>query len=311
MRREELIKKLEDAYRKLQNSEDKFEIYENVSPGRGVGNYTFVFVARRKKKRGFFGAIANIAKKAYYYGARGVAYGVLDEIARRKMQESIRLGTIEKEITGAELAMILKRWTETIPKGYIETIGNNLQLPQDDKWISATIKPDKEIRIRMDFVKLYTGVESTTAGEAKVVQPQMGPQPPQPTMMPVQIPVGPVPIPMVDFSSLYVKGSLTRTEEGVSFAVRNPIKPTKIVAPLKIRIDGKMVDVEKIRIVGNAGERANSDINTSNPFPIAYGETLLIKISGFELPKGVHKIDIGVTIEEVGEILISNVDNIQ
>ncbi len=312
MKREELIRKLEEASNRLQNSKEKFEIYENVELGRGAGNYTFVFVAKKKKKRGIFGAIANIAKKAYYYGTSGVAYGILDEIARRKMQNTINLGTIEREITGAELAMILRRWVETIPKGYIETIGNNLQLPQDDKWISASIRPDKEIRIRMEFVKLYTGTEPVSGEES--VEPQQpqpmsqAPQIPPQKPMPIPIPIGPIQIPTVDFSNLYVKGSLAETEDGASFAIRNPIKPTRIVAPLRIRIDGKQVNDEDIVIVGSAGERANLSISRNNPFPVAYGETLLIKINNIRLTKGIHKIDIAVMVEDMGEILISNAD---
>ena len=218
----------------------------------------------------------------------------------------MNLSPIEREITGKELAMIFKRWSETIPKGYIETIGNNLSLPADDKWISATIKPNKEIKITIDFVKLKTA-------EGTPSQPPLTTPPTQPTTVPVPVPMPtpmPAQMPVPDLSQLYVKGSLTSTEEGVSFAIKNLFHPTEVIGPITVKIDGKEVSSDKIRILSNVGEKANKDISPSSPLPVQHGETLLIKIDGLRLSKGIHKLDIAVPIRDVGSILISNVDNL-
>ncbi len=317
MNKEELVKKLNDAAKKLEGKDDKYYVYERVMPGRGEGTYRFTFIAKKKKKRGLFGAILNIAKKTYYYGTRGVTYGIMDEITRRRMQEQLNLTPIERELIGAELALIFKRWAETIPQGYIETIGNNLSLPNEDKWIVAKINPDKEIRITIDFVSLKREVPPTqpTPTPTPAAQPTPAPQA-VPTTQPVTIPVPtpstiPVPIPVVDFSTLYVKGSLTKYEGGVSFAIKNIVKPTTIHKPIIVKIDGKQMDSSKIKIVSNAGERLNTSISDSNPLPVAHGETLLIKVEGVDLSPGMHKIDVTVNIEEVGDIIISNVDKLQ
>ena len=136
MKTSELIKSLSDAYKKLKDSEEKFEVHEVVEPIGSTGFFRFVFAAKKKKKLGLFGAIVSIARNVAYYGARGAVYGIAQEIANRKMQEEMNLEPIDREITGGELALIFARWIETIPKGYIETIGNTIALPKEEKYLS-------------------------------------------------------------------------------------------------------------------------------------------------------------------------------
>ena len=91
-----------------------------------------------------------------------------EEIARREIQREINLEPINREITGGELALIFARWIETIPKGYIETVGNNLALPKDEKYIYAKIDPKKEIKIVIEGVSLWRGEE---VGKPQITTP--------------------------------------------------------------------------------------------------------------------------------------------
>jgi len=247
-----------------------------------------------------------------YYGVSGAISTAAGEFA---MSHEPYLEPIHKEMEASELAAILQRWSETIPKGYIETIGNVLLLPKDDKWISANINPKKEIKITMDFVRIK-GMEEITeerkekgeASEALEVMKQV-PQPPQVTVgMPPTLPVQ-APIPSPSFSNLYVKGSLRNSATGVEFAILNPAPNAKVLAPFKIMIDGKQV--KSVKIVSSEGIVNNNSISKTKPLLVKQGETLLIKVDGIKLSKGLHKIDIEAIVENFGKVMISNVDSIE
>jgi hypothetical protein len=53
-----------------------------------------------------------------------------------------------------KFAIIIKNWSETIPKGFIETLGSTFDLPRDESLISAMIILDVEIKLTIDSVKI-------------------------------------------------------------------------------------------------------------------------------------------------------------
>ena len=245
-----------------------------------------------------------------YYGVSGAITTAAGEFA---MSNEPNLEPIHKEMEASELAAILQRWSETIPKGYIETIGNVLLLPKDDKWISTNINPKKEIKITMDFVRIK-GAEEVTEEHEKGEEISEVSVVKQPIPQPPQIPIGmpstlPVPIPSPSFSNLYVKGSLRNSATGVEFAILNPMPIAKVLTPFKIMIDGKQM--ESVKIVSSEGIIDNNSISKTRPLLVKQGETLLIKVDGIKLSKGLHKIDIEAFVENFGKVMISNVDSIE
>lgn len=86
--------------------------------------------------------------KIIYARGTGVFWGTAAQ-----QSEGPILELIKRNFKGYEIAMIFKRRAETIPKGYMETIGNTVNRPKGDSWIIYEIKPKKEIRIVIDFVK--------------------------------------------------------------------------------------------------------------------------------------------------------------
>lgn len=315
MKISELIKKLQDAYKKLENNEDKYIVTENVEPGRGVNTYRFVFVAKKKKKKGLLGAIVSIAKEAALYGTSGIAYGITDEISRRMIQNEINLEPINKELLGKEVAMIFERWIKTIPKGYIETIGNNLKLPKDERLISAKIDPKKEIRIVIENVSLWTGQEQEVAPQAPPQQqtpPQPQPQPqPQIQAQPVTVPVPTtIPVPSLDFSRLYVKGSLASAGNEVSFSIMNPLGPVTLIAPFQVTIDGKRIPGDAIIIESSQGTRNNNTISQNNPLFVPVGDQIRFRIKNMKLSAGTHNISIVVYPSGMPSFVIAASDSI-
>jgi len=60
---------------------------------------------------------------------------------------------IYDEMIANKFAIIIKKWSDTIPKGFIETLGSTLDLPRDDSLISAMIL-GVEIKLTIDSVKI-------------------------------------------------------------------------------------------------------------------------------------------------------------
>lgn len=154
----ELTRKLREAAEKMQNDDKNYTVDESCTPGRGEGCYTFSFMAKKKGGFGKLRAAVSAAKvglaamRGGEISAAQEALGEASKLGEEKYRASLE--PIHSEMRGHEIAPILRRWSMTIPEGFIETIGSTLALPDDKSWISAHIKPGKEIRIRMDFAKV-------------------------------------------------------------------------------------------------------------------------------------------------------------
>ncbi|MFX1487014.1 MAG: hypothetical protein ACFFBS_07985 [Promethearchaeota archaeon] len=147
----------------MQNDDKSYAVDERCTPGRGEGCYTFSFLAKKKGGFGKLRAAVSAAKVGLAAirggdvgeavgGAAQEAVGEAAKLGEEKYQAS--LVPIHSEMLGHEISPILRRWAMTIPEGFIETIGSTLALPDDKSWISAQIKPGKEIRLRIDFAKV-------------------------------------------------------------------------------------------------------------------------------------------------------------
>lgn len=315
-----LVTKLKEAARKLENDNSTYEIREELMPGRGTGNYKFVFVA---KKKGGFGllkdlkSVANIAKGALYGGIEGALWRASWEVEKRQYRSTLE--PIEKKAKGSELAPVLKRWAETIPKGFIETIGSDLVIPDDPSWISAEIKPGKVIKITMDFAKLRSDVEAEAAKEEyekveeevtetvkqvaetyKKVAESFIPVIPEAmkAMMPTVV------------NQLYVNGSLKNVENGFKLELYNGFTDVGIVSPIKVKVDGVDIDPEKITIVVGSDRRKSMEIDLSNPLVFKQNSKGEIIVEGVNLPAGPHRIDIETNIQGYGSINIVVMDKI-
>lgn len=149
MNREELAKKMEQTAERMENDKAKYAVEEKVQEGRGEELWTFIFKANKKSELGK--ALKIIAAEAI---ARTVGYGAYN-IRNWAYNQPISM-----EMKGDELSMIFQRWAETIPKGYIETIGRRVELPEKDAFIKAEIKPKNKIELTINFVKVRSKEEA-------------------------------------------------------------------------------------------------------------------------------------------------------
>ena len=296
-----LSRELRTAADKMKNDNAKYSVHELLKPGHGEGNYRFEFYAKKKGGFRLLSTVANIAKGAMYGGVEGAIQSAFYEVSKRKFRATFE--PIDQDMTGSEIATLMKRWSETIPQGYIETIGSNLLLPDDPDYISAKIKPGKEIRIVVDFARLKQ-IEEQMAAEKSVeaVKEEI-----QSIPAPVPTPVPAIPPNLVAMlptmtSQIYLVGSLRNTDDGFQFMFHNGLTPVSIIAPIELIVDGDKIELGKVSISIGGVEIKSSDISLSNPIKFDVGEQLSIKVIGTHLSTGSHSINIRTTLQEYGKI---------
>ncbi len=319
MKYEEISRKLREAAQKMSNDNNIYKVREELTVGRGEGNYKLYFEAKKKGGFGLFGAIkaiADVATGALYGGAEGAfwrAIGVAERTAYRSSFEPI-----EREMKGTDIAAILNRWAETIPQGFLETIGSDLVLPDDPKWFSMTLKPGKEIKITVDFVKLRSEVEAKKELEEKVdeaiskIKEEMPKIPVSQQTPPVVPTIPPMLKDMVlsSIGNLYAEGTLTNIDNGFKLTLDNINTDVGIVAPIKLTVDGVEIDINKVKLkIGNKVYDSSS-ISLSSPVIFKKGEKADIIVEGITLPPGNHRIDIETSLQGIGKVNLTVLDSI-
>lgn len=315
--KEEFSKKLADTYKKLRNNKNTYEVYEQLEPSRGKENYKLTFIAKKKGGFGFLRAVVDIAEAAVYGNIEGIFWRAARTAAQR--MEGPMLEPIKRDFKGYEIAMIFKRWSETIPEGYIETIGNTLTLPDDDEWIMYDLDIDKEMRVIIDFVKVRSEkVTESMEKEKPVIEKSV-------SLTPVDIkPVEPVkPVitgPAIPFGvsgmieemakRIYLSGSLRNIEDGFAFDMINPFEDFKVIAPISIIINNSKIPPQNILIIKEGKEHYSPSISASTPLIINKGKTLTMKIKGTTLQPGTYKLKINVVLEGLGSVSIQAEDTV-
>ncbi|WP_287582955.1 hypothetical protein [Candidatus Borrarchaeum sp.] len=147
MKLNELVKRLKDVAQKLQSyDETVYMINENLQVGHGEGIYKFSFETYKKE-----GSKASIPMGRDFF--RDEIKGMASPELLKKTPR-FTLEPIYDEMHANKLAIIIKSWSETIPQGFIETLGSTLDLPRDVSLISAIRLLDGEIRLTINSVKI-------------------------------------------------------------------------------------------------------------------------------------------------------------
>ena len=307
MKIDELSRKLLDAARKMENDKNKYSVHEVLEAGHGEGNYKLSFHAKKKGGFGLLSTVARMASSAIYGGVSGLLREASYEIGRRTYRATFE--PIDQEMTGAEIASLLRRWSETVKEGYIETIGSTLLLPEDHHYISASIKPGKEIRLVIDFARLRE-VSASPPSEEEQDEEEVSTL----SSAPVQVPIPKVVVssfPMNQLASTaYVTGSLKNTEDGFQLLLQNTFAPVTVIAPIKLVVDGENVPLKSIELLISGNSVASLNISQNNPVIFNIGDQMVIKVKGKNLPPGSHAITIKTTLNETGPIVLPIKDTI-
>jgi len=322
-RKEELSKELEKAYQALKNDRNEYEIFEQLEVSRGENNYKLTFIAKKKGGFGLFKAVVDIAQSAIYGGLEGAFWRIARTAAQRA--EGPLLEPIRRTFKGYEIAMIFKRWAETIPDGYMETIGNTVNLPQDDSWIAYEINPKKEIRIIIDFVRLR-GIEMEMSTppvpteDVNVAPPtplEVGEIKPMAAAKAAPTPSAPpfMPIPYSQIleemgKRTYITGSLRNTEEGFAFDLINAFDDMQLIAPVTLTINETKIPPQNIILRKGNKIIYSTYISSQTPLNFKKGEKVTVEVKGPHLQPGRYSLKITTVLDQLGSLSIKVEDSL-
>ncbi len=110
-------------------------------------------------------------------------------------------------------------------------------------------------------------------------------------------------IPSLLLRQLYTNGSLTPSNGGVSFSLKNRLVDAKLTGLHKVTVDGAEVSSDQLTMTLEDGARViGTDITSSNPVDFPLKKVVKIYAPGISVGSGVHKIALEFEIEGMGTI---------
>ncbi|MHA1770111.1 MAG: hydroxymethylglutaryl-CoA reductase [Candidatus Thorarchaeota archaeon] len=117
-------------------------------------------------------------------------------------------------------------------------------------------------------------------------------------------------IPSFLLRKLYVKKSLTNTDNGFSFKLKNALSQGTAIGMEPIKIDDVEIPLDSTVIEAEGVKVKASEISESNPFMIKVGVDITLQVNGDPLATGEHKIDIALKTKEAGTLKFDVTDSI-
>ncbi len=114
-------------------------------------------------------------------------------------------------------------------------------------------------------------------------------------------------IPPFMLKKLYVKGSLKKTSNGVSFTLKNAIASAHLVGIDSLTIGG-ISCADKCRLKVGDKEVNREDIKPDNPLYFDVKDKADIIVEDVDLQEGEHEINVAIQTKEVGPLTITATD---
>jgi hydroxymethylglutaryl-CoA reductase (NADPH) len=112
-----------------------------------------------------------------------------------------------------------------------------------------------------------------------------------------------VSVPSFILKRLYVKGSLSRTDDGFGFTVRNQLGSGFAYEMLPLTLDGQPFPLEACYFRTEEGiEQSFSDVSGERPFTLQMGKSVFIGVREASLTSGPHKIGLGFVVQGIGPL---------
>lgn len=118
-------------------------------------------------------------------------------------------------------------------------------------------------------------------------------------------------IPPSVLKKLYVKGSLRAQGQGFVLELKNLVAPATITGFNGLDLDGRAVDVARVRIESSSGKsRPISEVSRERPLDFPIGATVTVRVADEALEPGQHELAIRVDVKEVGSLAIPVSDDL-
>ncbi|GMQ78088.1 MAG: hydroxymethylglutaryl-CoA reductase [Anaerolineae bacterium] len=117
-------------------------------------------------------------------------------------------------------------------------------------------------------------------------------------------------IPSLILKRLHTYGSLTNTDEGVQFSVKNRLSDAVLTGISKVKIDGKEIPLESVRLFLDDGSRLSPYDLTQSPLDFPLRRSLKVNCEIEPLTLGIHKIEIHFDSKPFGKLKLKAEDAI-
>ncbi|MHB1413828.1 MAG: glycoside hydrolase family 2 protein [Chloroflexota bacterium] len=109
---------------------------------------------------------------------------------------------------------------------------------------------------------------------------------------------------------VYVHHSLRNTDEGSTFAVRNTYRDGQVERLLYLRVDGRNVPLDRIRVDLGEGAVNASAVTVSAPVNIRKGTVVSFYLPEVRLSSGSHQIEVAVQVAGLGQGVMTIKDRV-
>jgi len=117
-------------------------------------------------------------------------------------------------------------------------------------------------------------------------------------------------IPSFLLRKLYMKGSLTNTDSGFAFKIKNSLSPGTAIGVAPFKVDDTEYPLDNTILKSEGMEVKASEISESSPFMIKVGVEIEVHINADPLPEGEHKIYISINTKEAGTLSFDVTDSV-
>ncbi len=119
-------------------------------------------------------------------------------------------------------------------------------------------------------------------------------------------------IPSLVLRQLYTNGSLTPTDDGVLFSLKNRLMDTALTGLTSVTIDGTEVGADQISLsLDDAAPVPASSVSTTSPMAFPMRCVVTVHVPGVEASEGVHEIALRFEIDGMGEMEFDVKDSVQ
>ncbi len=119
-------------------------------------------------------------------------------------------------------------------------------------------------------------------------------------------------IPSLVLRQLYTNGSLTPTDDGVRFSLKNRLVDAKLTGLHRVTVDGEAVPAERLTLSLDDGTTLDAaGVSSSDPFDFPLSQIVHVHAPGIAVDEGVHKIELEFEIEGMGRLGFGVKDSVQ
>ena len=119
-------------------------------------------------------------------------------------------------------------------------------------------------------------------------------------------------IPSLVLRQLYTNGSLTPTEDGVSFSLKNRLTDAKLTGLKSVTIGEQEVSSDQLTLSLDDGTTLSAtEVSSSNPLDFPLRKVVTVHAPGVQANEGVHEIRLQFAIEGMGNLKFKVKDSVQ